>query len=144
MQLMYQLQPYKLNSFIRLFNHVFNLIIIFSSLPVINVKAGSKLGPDQIIYTSIKSNCAQPSGIFLPCQYRGLGISKFCMAWGSGIWLHVSPHPRAFDMHMVTYPNNTKHGGLSRKHKQIGRLDRTNTGKSGAINIREWTFFLLI
>ena len=76
------------------------------------MKAGSKLRPDQIIYTSIKSNCAQPSGICLPCQYRGLGISKFCMAWGSCISLHVSPHPRAFDMHMVSYPNNTKHGGL--------------------------------
>ena len=84
------------------------------------MKAGSKLRPDQIIYTSIKSHCAQPSGICLPCQYRGLGISKFCMAWGSGISLHVSPTPELLTctwfpilitLNMEDFPGNTSRFG---------------------------------
>ena len=46
-------------------------------------------------------------GICLPWQSWGCGISKFCMAQGSGIRLFRG-QPRAFDMHMVSHPNITK------------------------------------
>ena len=51
----------------------------------------------------------------------GWGISKFCMAQGLGTYLPRG-QPCAFDMHMVSYSNNTKYGGFYWKHKQIGWL----------------------
>ena len=46
-------------------------------------------------------------GICLPYQSRGWGISKFCMAQGSGICLSRG-QPWAFDTHMVSHPNIRK------------------------------------
>ena len=65
---------------------------------------------------------AGPLGnICLPCQSRGWGIIKFCMARGSG----TCPS-RAFDTYYVDFDSNiTKRGGFYRKldiNKEIGRL----------------------
>ena len=56
--------------------------------------------------------------ICLPCQSRGWGIIKFCVARRSGIC-----PPRAFDTYYVDFDSNiTKRGGFYWKHinKQIG------------------------
>ena len=56
--------------------------------------------------------------ICLPCQSRGWGIIKFCVARGSGIC-----PPRAFDTYYVDFDSNiTKRGGFYGKHinKPIG------------------------
>ena len=63
----------------------------------------------------------QLRGICLPCPSWGWGISKFCVARGSGIYLRRGRF-RAFDTEVVSYPNVTNHGGFYGKHKQIGRL----------------------
>ena len=73
-------------------------------------------------YASDKSSCAQPLGnICLPCQSRGWGIIKFCLARGSGIC-----PPLAFDTYYVDFDSNiTKRGGFYWKldiNKEIGRL----------------------
>ena len=41
-------------------------------------------------------------------------------AWPGGRILPTPGPPRAFDTHVVFYPNISKHGGFYSKHKQIG------------------------
>ena len=54
----------------------------------------------------------QLRGICLPCRSWGWGISKFCVARGSGIYLRRG-RLRAFDTEVVSYPNITNHGGFT-------------------------------
>ena len=54
-----------------------------------------------------QSNLTAPS----PRPLRG--NSNFCLP---------RDNPRAFIMHVVSYPNITEHGGFYWKHKKIGRL----------------------
>ena len=58
------------------------------------------------------------SGIFPPYQSRGWGISKFVKARVGN--LPTPGHPQAFDVDVVSYPHETKHGGFYWKHKQTG------------------------
>ena len=81
-------------------------------------------------YASEKSSCAQPLGnICLPCQPRGWGIIKFCLARGSGIC-----PPLAFYTYYVDFDSNiTKRGGFYWKldiNKEIGRLADWQIGSS--------------
>ena len=57
-------------------------------------------------------------GICLPCQSWGCAMNKFCVVRGSGISLPRG-HPRAFDTHVISYPNISKHGRFYTKHKHI-------------------------
>ena len=57
-------------------------------------------------------------------QSRGWGISKFCAARGSGI-CQPRGHPRAFDTHVVSYPNITLYGGFYQKTRRLAHLLRT-------------------
>ena len=49
----------------------------------------------------------------------GVWHGQILRAPGTGICLPRG-HPRAFDTHVVSYPNVTRHGGFYWKHKQIG------------------------
>ena len=106
-------------------------LTFFSRTLVTRSACHSRVTSLDIPYASVKSNCAHhppnpppPAplrGICLPCQSWGWGISKFCVARGSGIYLPRG-RLRAFDTHVVSYPNITKHGGFYWKHEQIGGL----------------------
>ena len=95
-------------------------------------------------------------GICPPCQSCGWGISKFCVVLGLGICQPLG-HPQAFDTHMVSYPNITKHGGFYWNHKQVWQGEEKLGGfqgmfswfyawissqKSGAIDVNQRIFFL--
>ena len=57
-----------------------------------------------------------------PCQFRGLGISKFCAARGAGICQHrgYRGQTQAFNTHAVSYQHRTTQSILVKK--QADRL----------------------
>ena len=61
-----------------------------------------------MINASVNSVCAQdpPGPMQGICQSRGLGICKFCAAWGPGI-CQPQGYSQAFDTYMVSYQNIT-------------------------------------
>ena len=116
------------------------------------------------MYQSIQAVPPTPrllQGICPPCQSCGWGISKFCVVLGLGI-CQLLGHPQAFDTHMVSYPNITKHRGFYWNHKQKSDKEKKNcrvskacfldfmhaflpcisSQKSGAIDVNQRIFFL--
>ena len=77
--------------------------------------SGRSRGGVPLIYASVNSNCILPppppsqllQGICPHCKSQELGI---CQPWGIS---------RAFNRHVVSYPNITERGGCYWKHKQM-------------------------
>ena len=77
-------------------------------------------------------------GICPPCQSRGWGIRKFCIARGPGI-CQPPGHSRAFDTHAVSYQNITTQKVLLEK-KQTGSPVKDRNELKRAVKACSWFY----